>query len=463
MSESSEAYNEAIEALIKGTDFKLSSKSEVLNQRPKVSTPIEALNCILGGGLPFGTVFQSYGPPKAGKSTWLYQTMGNFQVEYPQGVSVVIDMEASADGSRLEFLGVDTSKVLRLPASSIESGFVQLLAMLENKASNKSLKSVPVFVIWDTISHGLAQDGSTQSRMNAQDRARIIKNYLSPVMAEIEKQDFILGLLNQVIYTTDSYGNKHMDSGGGIAIKHDAHFSTKMEIYKGGDSSENGFLIKRISKMDIDKSKIGPEVSGIPVIIDITEGGSISVVQSFTEYMMDLGFFNNNGGWYTYQGVLDNYKMDPFYKVLVDYNKKYRYAQIHEMMQSNPIMYNTMRHIFMKYFSSIYKLQSKIIEPYSLNCDNDIRKEYDPAELYLVNNEEKINSLLEELKNDSDRLNKIKASLSDKDTVAVCLDCGDKSDNLGVCNCGCARVVSRKVAESLINKLECSNETVATE
>ena len=74
-----------------------------------------------------------------------------------------------------------------------------------------------------------------------------------------------------------------------------------------------------------------------------------------------------------------------------------------------------------------------------------------------------INSLLEELKNDSDRLNKIKASLSDKDTVAVCLDCGDKSDNLGVCNCGCARVVSRKVAESLINKLECSNETVATE
>ena len=217
-SESSEVFDNVLESLAKGTDFKLSSNSNVLTERPKVRTPIEALNCILGGGLPFGTVAQSYGPPKVGKSTWMYQTLGIFQETYPNGVAMVIDMEASADGVRISYLGVDTSKLLRLPATSIESGFLQLMKVLENKQQSDQLKDVPVFVIWDTISKGLAQDSSTQSRLNAMDRARIIKNYMSPVMAQIEKQDFILCLLNQVIYKTDNYGNQKMDSGGGIAL-----------------------------------------------------------------------------------------------------------------------------------------------------------------------------------------------------------------------------------------------------
>ena len=217
-SETSEVFDNVLESLAKGTDFKLSSNSSVLTERAKVRTPIEALNCILGGGLPFGTVAQSYGPPKVGKSTWMYQMLGIFQKTYPNGVAMVIDMEASADGERIEYLGVDTSKLLRLPATSIENGFLSLMKVLENKSKIEELKDVPVFVIWDTISKGLAQDGATQSRMNAMDRARVIKNYMSPVMAEIEKQDFILCLLNQVIYNVDSYGNRKMDSGGGIAL-----------------------------------------------------------------------------------------------------------------------------------------------------------------------------------------------------------------------------------------------------
>ena len=40
---------------------------------------------------------------------------------------------------------------------------------------------------------------------------------MNPVMAEVGKHDFILCLLNQVIYRTDSYGNQKVDSGGGVA------------------------------------------------------------------------------------------------------------------------------------------------------------------------------------------------------------------------------------------------------
>ena len=56
--------NELLEELIKGTDFEVSSKVEVLTERRKVSTPLPILNSILGGGIPFGAVLQAYGVPK---------------------------------------------------------------------------------------------------------------------------------------------------------------------------------------------------------------------------------------------------------------------------------------------------------------------------------------------------------------------------------------------------------------
>lgn len=454
---SNEVFDNVIESLTKGTGFKLSSKSEVLNQRKKVRTPIEALNCILGGGIPFGTIVQSYGPPRAGKSTWMYQMMGNFQKEYPNGVAVIIDTESSADGGRLEYLGVNTSKVLRLPSTSIESGFLALLKLLENKSTNPELKDVPVFVIWDTISKGLAQDGSTQSRMNAQDRARIIKNYMSPVMAQIEKQDFILGLLNQVIYTTDSYGNRKMDSGGGIALKHDVHLSTRMNVSGDGDRS-NGFLLSRTSIVDIDKSKLGPEISGIPVIIDVKEGGLIDEVRSFTDYMARLGFFVNSSGWYRYDDLMNKYKLNPFYKILEWNNKSYRYNDIQDLMKNDKLMYLTMRYLFMTYIAEMYKLQSKVMEDYYNSVIKELRELFDPAELYMSDNETKINEYLEFLKTNDELLAKIKNNLPNCD--AICLKCGEPKDRLSDCSsCSSDMVVSKKVAEQLISRLEINVDT----
>ena len=415
-SETSEVFDNVLESLAKGTDFKLSSNSSVLTERAKVRTPIEALNCILGGGLPFGTVAQSYGPPKVGKSTWMYQMLGIFQKTYPNGVAMVIDMEASADGERIEYLGVDTSKLLRLPATSIENGFLSLMKVLENKSKIEELKDVPVFVIWDTISKGLAQDGATQSRMNAMDRARVIKNYMSPVMAEIEKQDFILCLLNQVIYNVDSYGNRKMDSGGGIALKHDVHFSTR--ITPGSDEWNGNFKTKTRSVIAIDKSKLGPEIWNIPMVIDNQEGGVIDEVMSFVDYLIELGFITNAKGWYNFNDLLDREKLSPFYQVIYENNKSYRYDDLISMFKSNRLMYNIMRYMLMEFLAGMYKLQAKVMKSYKEQCLQEIRKEYDPAELYLRDNNDEIEIMINNLiESDADIPSKV------EDCKAICLDC----------------------------------------
>lgn len=451
-SETSEVFDNVLESLAKGTDFKLSSNSSVLTERAKVRTPIEALNCILGGGLPFGTVAQSYGPPKVGKSTWMYQMLGIFQKTYPNGVAMVIDMEASADGERIEYLGVDTSKLLRLPATSIENGFLSLMKVLENKSKIEELKDVPVFVIWDTISKGLAQDGATQSRMNAMDRARVIKNYMSPVMAEIEKQDFILCLLNQVIYNVDSYGNRKMDSGGGIALKHDVHFSTR--ITPGSDEWNGNFKTKTRSVIAIDKSKLGPEIWNIPMVIDNQEGGVIDEVMSFVDYLIELGFITNAKGWYNFNDLLDREKLSPFYQVIYENNKSYRYDDLISMFKSNRLMYNIMRYMLMEFLAGMYKLQAKVMKSYKEQCLQEIRKEYDPAELYLRDNNDEIEIMINNLiESDADIPSKV------EDCKAICLDCGTVSDYVYTCDhCGGSHVVTRETAKSLLNRLNPAEE-----
>ena len=73
--EVNQTMDEALQSLLEGTDFAISTYSNVLTNNRRIPTPIEALNCIFGGGVPFGLVANSYGRSKTGKSTWLYQMM----------------------------------------------------------------------------------------------------------------------------------------------------------------------------------------------------------------------------------------------------------------------------------------------------------------------------------------------------------------------------------------------------
>ena len=116
--------------LIKGTEFVIAETGSVMHSRKKVTTPLYVINCIYGGGIPLGIISEISGPPGSGKSTFSYQCMGNYQREYPTGVPVIYDMETSMDNARLESLGVDVSKVLRLPASSLEDAFASMFKML---------------------------------------------------------------------------------------------------------------------------------------------------------------------------------------------------------------------------------------------------------------------------------------------------------------------------------------------
>lgn len=440
--------NNVVEALLKNTNFQISNESSVLSQRLRVRTPIEVINCLLGGGVPLGCVSQSYGPPKSGKSTWMYQTAGIFQKQYPNGIVAILDNESSADDSRLSWLGVDPKRVLRLPSSSIESGFLNLLQMLDNlsKVETKG-EEIAVFVIWDTISKGLAQDNSTQSRMNAQDRARIIKNYMSPVLTKIEKHPFFLGLLNQVIYSTDRYGNTKMDAGGGVGLKHDVHFSTRVVLNERMDVYNGSFLVGRYSYIDIDKSKLSPEMSRIPIYIDVTNGGHIDEVKSFVDYLMAIEMLPQSSGWYKIDKTIGpQYATSIYYPLVQRLWKSWRYNDLVAYVQSDPLVYKFLRVALMDKFGEIYGLQKECMNDYRSELVNEILNEMGRYQTAVDRTPGLLTDDLLKLPDEQlKHLTSVIESVQSKDVV-VCMDCGEVSEYHESCckKCGSVRTLNAK-------------------
>lgn len=362
-------FNEIVNDLIEGTDFEISRESQVLTScELRVKTPIEALNILLGGGLPLNGVYHTYGEPKGGKSTWLYQTMGLFQEQYPDGIAAVLDMESSLDPEHLKSLGVQVDRVLRLPATSIESGFLALFKMLENKKKNKKIKDVPLFIIWDTISRGKAQDSTVQSRMMAQDRARIIKNYMPDLESRIEDQPFFLGLINQIIYEADRYGNQHIKAGGGVALQHENHMSMLIKAKSEGFDDTGNFITHKWSEMDVDKSKISPELRFIPFKIEVTKGGKINSIESFAWFMcynmkkiVDVG-----SGYYKFDRLLNDYEDGSLIKryILDNHDKKFRYKVIMDTIEADDLLYDILKYNYAEYITNVFSLQANIIREY---------------------------------------------------------------------------------------------------
>lgn len=122
-----------------------------LTDKPKVETPLVALNDLLGGGLPLGAILEVFGPNASGKSSFMYETLGNFQKQYPNGVSFIIDTETSTDNSRLRQLGVDPMRSPRMGAATLEDGFEQITKIVKKMTDDERYKGFPVFILWDRL------------------------------------------------------------------------------------------------------------------------------------------------------------------------------------------------------------------------------------------------------------------------------------------------------------------------
>lgn len=360
-----EEFMKDINSLMEGTEAHLvsDSSSAVMHDRPKIPTPIPQLNCIFGGGLPLGIIVEAFGEPSSGKSSTMYQTLGNFQKKFPEGIGIIVDTEASVDRERMPFMGCDPDKILRIPAGSVESGFNQVFKILDNKSKNEELKKLPVFILWDTIGINATQkqlDTGDQFSGGMLEKAKTIKFELSRLLPIIEEQPIIVVLLNQVTTKMGRFGSS-LTSGGGWGIKHNAHLRIR---YNSGKTEYNGpYAVSKTSTLDLVKSKISAQFEHVNIVLDITKGGIVDPVRSFLDYCRDqLGYFKI-AAWSKMDPIKDRHP--EYHKYLGDFfNKSFRYNDLVKYSEEHKEMILFLELLFTEDIQNMYSYQAEVCEPY---------------------------------------------------------------------------------------------------
>lgn len=357
--------NDLVTDLIGGTEFNFIGQNDEkgkgsLSDKPKVETPIYALNDLLGGGLPLGAILEVFGPNAAGKSSIMYETLGNFQKQYPDGVAFIIDSEASTDDSRLRQLGVDPLRAPRMGASSLEDGFEQIIKILKKMSSDSRYTNFPVFIIWDTIAATPTRAQIKTGEMyggGMAERARILKSSLTNIFPLIEKQNVLLVLLNQVMAEIGGW-RPGVTSAGGNALKHDVHMRLQVD---GGKTEYDGiYPVSKYSKLSVCKSKVSPIMNDFQIIIDITKGGVVDRAGSLVWWMAGVNpsIFKQASWWSLEDWVYEKYK--PYWDKFPELCGKFRQTRLYEFARESQDFVDLLQLIWIDMISERYVLQKEV-------------------------------------------------------------------------------------------------------
>lgn len=181
--------------------FTLLKDSTYAEVKDSLPTGLPALDLTMNGGIPFGRVTQLFAENAVGKSTMAIQLI---RQAIGMGVWVVlIDVEGTAQGSKMERMGVDTSKVLIKEASkkdpeglSIESIGETIESAIELLAKHDE----PVLFIWDSVGASISRktmsDDFDSERPGVQ--AKAITKVIQKVAPQFTTSNSALLILNQV-------------------------------------------------------------------------------------------------------------------------------------------------------------------------------------------------------------------------------------------------------------------------
>lgn len=365
---------EIIDDLIQGTDFIKAEDSPSMNSvlRGKVPHPLWVINCICGGGIPLSIQTEFSGSPSSGKTTSSYIMLGTFLRDNEDGVGIVIDTEGSLDLERLKALGVDTSRIIRLPATSIENGFANMFRMFNKlEIKQKEGNNVSIMIVFDSVSSG----GTNKQNQSAKagesvlnsgsmmELPRILKQNTANVFPYMENIPALIIYINQVFTTGIGSYHPTVKSGGGNGFHHNMQFELVYGDPK--DVYEGSFIVGSECSVMMKKSKISPKFVNIPCYIDVRNGGKIDEALSFMNYLSsgDIGIIKT-GSYYNIKDTIDlmieRYPVLKDNKDLMNYYKSIRKGDLIKYIKSDKDLKNFLQVRLIDFINDIYPLQKEI-------------------------------------------------------------------------------------------------------
>lgn len=178
---------------------------------PRWSSQIEALDNIIGGGIPEGRVIEIYGPESSGKTSLVYWLMSLHKL------GLYIPIEGTYDEDRAMSIGVKKKQMLVYRANYGEEALNAVIKFAKTGIPIICIDSVPACQPKEDIDK-LEKDVSNEARIGGV--ARLFSRALPAIVHICEETGTTLILVNQVRDKMNAmlFGEKE-DTPGGRAIK----------------------------------------------------------------------------------------------------------------------------------------------------------------------------------------------------------------------------------------------------
>lgn len=238
-----------------GSIFTIGSSNSAL-KIPRWSTSIDALDGILGGGMPKGRVVEIFGPESSGKTSLAYWLMSLHEL------GLYIPIEGTYDEQRALSIGVRPKQMIVHRAQYGEEAINDIVRFAKTGIPIICLDSVPACIPKDDVEK---VEKDAQNEMKIGGTARLFSKMLPSIVHICEETGTTLILINQVRAKMDAmlFGEKE-DTPGGRAIKFYSSVRIKVarrawiEIpNKNPEVSSVNEKVGIIMKAKIQKSKVG--------------------------------------------------------------------------------------------------------------------------------------------------------------------------------------------------------------
>ena len=314
----------------------LKTKTDIIpdqGQKITISTGIDLVDAILGGGFAVGALNIIVGQPGSGKTMLAIKTLGEGQRQYNgEIIGAFLDSEEATTTLRLSNLGVRFPKIKPYTDITVEKVF-QFIEGLSLFKKEKKTEKQPAVVIWDSIANTLSNKERETDDPNTVIgyKARLLSILVPKYVAKCAQNNICFLAINQLRDNLQMgqfapapelklMGNQKTMPGGNV-LKYNAfqlvHVGVKTIIAPGkAENSDNYGFEGFIAKVKCVKNKLFPPNVEIEVVGSFNSG--------FSNFWTNFNFLKNtkrinSGAW----NFLISYPEKKFRtkSALIDYNE----------------------------------------------------------------------------------------------------------------------------------------------
>ena len=207
-----------------------------------ISTGIDLLDAVMGGGFAIGTLGVVTGQPGSGKSMIAIQTLASAQKKYGGNIlNSYLDSEESTTTARMANLGVRYPKLKPYNDITVEKVFKFLEGICLFK-EQREIIDIPSVVVWDSVANTLSQKEREVENINEVIgyKARVLSILIPKYVAKLSMFNISLIAVNQLrdVINIGMFPApkelKFMSSGkdmpGGTTLKFNAFHLLEMNI-----------------------------------------------------------------------------------------------------------------------------------------------------------------------------------------------------------------------------------------